>query len=69
MIEDTVMQSVELGFIKNLELKASTIASLKQNDMILTHRDLLASATSVSDLITHPDLIEQSFLDTSGSLL
>lgn len=63
------MQGVELSFIKNFELKASTIATLKQDDLILTHRDLITSARSMSDLITFDELIEEQFLERSGSLV
>lgn len=58
LIEYQVQQSIEIGYMKNLNLRTKTLTSLKMNDFEMTGNDLSVSAHILSELVSRRDEIE-----------
>ena len=52
MINYQVQQAIEIGYMKNLNLRTRTLATLKENDLEMTGNDLAVSARFLSELVS-----------------
>ena len=60
MIDYQVVQSIEIGYMKNLNLRTRTLTSLKANDFEMTGNDLSVSARILSELVSKREQIEET---------
>ena len=60
MIDYQVVQSIEIGYMKNLNLRTRTLTSLKANDFEMTGNDLMVSARILSELVSKREQIEET---------
>ena len=55
MINYQVQQAIEIGYMKNFNLRTRTLATLKENDLEMTGNDLSVSAQFLSALESNRD--------------
>ena len=57
LMDYQVGQSIELGYMKNVYIRSTTMAQLKQNDLEMMSSDLSVTANLISHLISYPDIV------------
>ena len=65
MINYQVVQSIEIGYVKNYSIRSKTLAQLKKSQLEMSGHDLLISAELLSELVSSSQsgLIDQTFVD------
>ena len=64
MIRNTVEQGIVMGFVKNLDIMSSTLASIKVNEWENFGQVMTINAQILSNLISYPETyLDQAFMD------
>ena len=64
MIRNTVEQGIVMGFVKNLDIMSSTLASIKMNEWENFGQVMSLNAQILSNLISYPEkYLDSAFLD------
>ena len=61
LIERHLTQTVTMSALKSLQIKASTIQELQQNDLMLLNSALQSSARTISDMYQDPKYMNEQF--------
>ena len=48
---------MHISYMKNIKIRTSTMAELKQNEFNLIHQDLWAAAKSISEMVSRPEIL------------
>jgi len=63
LLQYQVEQAIEVGYMKNLNIRSTTMAALKQNDLEMIGNDLSVSAHIITDLVSRPeDFADETYL-------
>ena len=64
MIRNTVEQGIVMGFVKNLDIMSSTLASIKVNEWENFGQVMTLNAQILSNLVSYPETyLDSAFMD------
>ena len=64
MIRNTVEQGIVMGFVKNLDIMSSTLASIKVNEWENFGQVMTLNAQILSNLVSYPEIyLDSAFMD------